>query len=246
MFHSMYIGDKNTWDDYSLVPFEKIYFPVAKQKTITTSIEGASGSLDFSTLLTGYPIYENITGSIRFYLLDSIDTRIYANAEHAFPANYSFYDIFAKIRGDLDGKTARVWLEDDPDWYYEGRVNVTTEMASPRPTVTLSYDLGPYKKARRAKKWELNGLGSSIINRQIIPEELAGPMPANFSFTVTSTSADIPAITFKCPALNIEDTRTFQPGTYTVYEWVIYKYSEILVNASSDVKVTVLYTPGRL
>ena len=208
-------------------------------------LEGASGSLDFSTLLTGYPVYKNITGSAEFYLLDRIDTRIYANTEHAFPANYSFYDIFSKIRGDLDGKYCRVWLEDDPDWYYEGRINVSDSMSSPRPKIVIGYDLGPYKKSRRALRWELGGLGS-MINRQIIDAETAGSMPANFTFTVTSSSAAIPTIEFKCPALDIDDTRTFQPGTYTVYEWVVYGHSEILVSADTTVKVNIVYTPGRL
>lgn len=242
MFHSMYIGDKNTWDDYSLVPTEKIYFPVPSQKTQIVSIEGASGSLDFSTLLTGYPIYENRRGSISFYMLDAIDTKLYANTQHAFPANYTFYDIFAKIRGDLDGKTARIWLEDDPDWYYEGRINVSDKMASPRPEIVLKYDIGPYKKARRATRWTLNGLGS-IVNRQIISSELAGAMPANFTFQVLGGAA---TVRFICEALGTDETRTFQAGTYTVYEWVIYGESSIEVTAETTVSVNITYTPGRL
>lgn len=242
MFHSMYIGDKNTWDDYSLVPVSKIYFPNPSQKVQTLDIEGASGSLDFSTLLTGYPIYGDRVGQADFYLLDAIDTKVYTNSQHAFPANYNFYDIFSKIRGDLDGKTARIWLEDDPDWYYEGRVNITDSMESPRPRIIIKYNVGPYKKARRATRWTLNGLGT-IVNRQIISAELAGPMPANFTMQVTGGQA---SVRFICEALNIDQTKTLEIGTYTLYEWVIYGASTIEVTAATGTTVSVTYTPGRL
>lgn len=241
MFHSVYVGDKNTWDDYGLVPVNKIYFPMASQKTQTATIEGASGSLDLSTYMTGYPIYDNIRGSMEFYLLDAFDAE--ANGQgYAYPKNYNFYDIFAKIRADLDGKTFQVWLEDDPDWYYEGRINVTTKMGSPRPGVTLSYDFGPYKKARRSQKYVLNGM-APIINRQIIPASVAGSMPATFTFTVTGGPADI---SFECDSLNIDESGTFQPGTYTQYDWIIYGESSIMVDAATGVSVAINYTPGRL
>lgn len=243
MYHSVYIGSKNTWDDYALVPAQKIYISTPSQKTKTVELEGASGSLDFSTLLTGYPIYGNRQGSMAFYLLDRADFKALTNNGYPYPANFTFYDIFDRLVGELDGKTFRVWLEDDPDWYYEGRINVTTAMGSPRPGVSITYNFQPYKKSRRANVWTMPGLGTSVINRQIISSELAGSMPGNFSFSVTGAEAEI---TFKCPALQINETKTFQTGSYEVFEWVVYGESTIEVSASTSSTVTVTYVNGRL
>ena len=242
MYHSLYIGDKNTWDDYNLVPSEKIYFPKANQKTQEVEIEGASGSLDFSTFVTGYPIYSNRSGNIGFYMLDAVDARSLANSGSAFPANYTFYDIFSKVYNDLDGKTFRMWLEDDPDWFYEGRVNVDCDMGKPRPKVVLSYDIGPYKKRRMAQRYTLNGMGA-IINRQIIPVEILSSMPTDFTLTVTGGPA---TVTFQCSALNINETKTLQEGTHNIYEWIMYGESALLVSAATTVKVTMEFIPGRL
>lgn len=241
MYHSLYINDKNTWDDYALIPQNKIYFPIANQKTKMVEIEGASGSLDFSNYLTGYPIYGNRTGSITFYLLDAVDARTQSNSGYPYPANYTFYDIFDKIRADLDGKQAKLWLEDDPDYYYEGRINVTTAMGSPRPTVTISYNISPYKIAKNPVAWDLNGLGS-LVARQIIPAELA-IMPVSFKFTLTGTTS---TIKFTCPMTGVEEARSFAPGTYDIYEWVIAGETEILLTASVGTTLHIEYNPGRL
>lgn len=241
MFHSMYIGDKNTWDDYSLVPQSKIYIPVASQKTKVIQIEGANGSLDLSTLLTGYPVYGQRTGTASFYLLDAIDVKALTNSGYAYPANYTFYDIFDKLRGDLDGKNANMWLEDDPDWTYHGRFNVKCAMNDPRPSVEISYALDPYKIAKTPVAYDMNGLGS-IINRTIIPAEI-GTMPASFHFILTGGEG---TITFQNPTVGIDQTRTFPAGEYTVYEWVVYGDTTILLSAGTGVHMHIEYFPGRL
>ncbi|MBO7451369.1 MAG: hypothetical protein J6U54_13475 [Clostridiales bacterium] len=242
MYHSLYIGDKNTWDDYNLVPTEKIYFTMPQQKTNVVEIEGASGSLDFSTYASGYPVYSNRTGSIGFYMLDAIDAKLYSNSGSAYPSNLTFYDIFSKIRSELDGVTAKLWLEDDPDWYYEGRINVDCAMGKPRPKVAIGYDVKPYKLRRRPQVYSLNGMGA-IINRQVIPDEILGVMPTEFKLTVTGGQA---TVTFQCPKLSINESKIFQIGTHEPYEWVMYGESTILVSAAVGVNVKMEFIPGRL
>ena len=241
MYHSMYINDKNTWDDYALVPSEKIYFPTAQQKTKVVEIEGASGALDFSTLLTGYPIYANRNGSITFYLLDAVDAKTYANAGYPYPQNYTFYDIFDKIRGELDGRQSKIWLEDDPDWYYEGRINVATTMTQPRPTAVISYDIGPYKISKNPVAYETHGAGS-LQTMITIPKEV-GTMPSSLHFTLSGGQG---TIRFYNEATGINETGTFAPGTYDIFEWVIFGETKIYLSAAVDVTLHVEYYPGRL
>lgn len=242
MFHSVYFGDKNTWDDYGLVPVNKIYIPIAKQKVSTIEIEGASGSLDLSTYLTGYPIYSAISGAFDFLLMDPWDFKVYTKNEYPYPENYNFYDIFTKLYEDLDGKECKIWLEDDPDWYYEGRINVQASMAKPRPRVVVNYTVNPYKLSKQTKTYVINGLGS-MINRQVISEAVTGSMPANFKMIVGGGQA---SVQFICEALNVNEERTFEPGTYEEFDWIIYKKSEIRVAAPTTVSVKVEYVPGRL
>lgn len=242
MYHSMFIGNKNTWDDYGLVPQNKIYFPTASQKTKVIDIEGASGSLDLSTYLTGFPLYSQRTGEIPFFLLDSSDHYMFGNG-YPWPTNYTFYDIFDRLRLDLDGRVHKMWLEDDPDWYVEGRINVTTDSStSPRPTVTLSYDIGPYKMLRRPLTWELHGLGS-IINRQIISADEAGSMPQSIRFIVTNGPA---TVGFKNDILHIDETKQFSDGDYTVYEWPVYGETAITLSAATTCTLKIYFVPGRL
>lgn len=242
MYHSMYIGDKNTWDDYSLVPVNKIYISDPSQKTNIVEIEGASGSLDLSNYITGYPVYSNRSGNATFYLLDAVDARALSNSGYAFPANYTFYDIFDQVRGDLDGKVFKCWLEDDPEWFYEGRINVATAMGKPRPGIALSYDFSPYKRKRKPLKFTLNG-ASPIITRKVLTKEEVGSAPSEITFTVTGNQAQI---TIQCAALNEYDTRLFQPGTYTLYEWVVYGETSFLVSAATGTSVSFEMSPGRV
>ena len=70
MYHSVTFGDKNTWDDWKLVAAERPFVAPPTPKTNMVDIPGASSELDFSEELTGYPTYENRTGSIEFTITD--------------------------------------------------------------------------------------------------------------------------------------------------------------------------------
>lgn len=249
MYHSLNIGNKNTWDDYSLIPESKIYIPIASQKTKSVEIEGGSGSLDFSTLITGYPIYSQLTGTINFRLMNRLDLLATTGFEYAYPANYNFYDIFAKIYAELDGFTGKVWLEDDPEWCYDGRINVQCSMAEPCSQVSIGYDFKPYKYARVPKTWTLNGLGS-IINRQIISAEDAGFAPQHAKFVLLGPTGTTATVRFVNEKLGIDSTKSLTVNTsgisYEEYEWVIYGESSLYLTAASGVSMIINHTPGRL
>ena len=66
LYHSITFGDKNTWDDWRLVPASRPLFNPPAQKVKTLDIPGGDGVIDLSQALTGYPVYQNRTGSIEF------------------------------------------------------------------------------------------------------------------------------------------------------------------------------------
>ena len=73
MYHSITFGDRNTWDDWHLIPSTRPLFNPPDAKTHYVDIPGANGQLDLIESLTGYPLYENRTGSIEFYVANGYE-----------------------------------------------------------------------------------------------------------------------------------------------------------------------------
>lgn len=132
MYHSITFGDKNTWDDWHLIPATRPVFNPPEIKTHYVDIPGANGQIDLTESLTGYPLCENRTGSIEFYV---------ANGYEDWAVLYS------KIMNYLHGKRMRATLEDDRYFYYEGRFEVNKWTSDKWwSKITIDYDVYPYKK----------------------------------------------------------------------------------------------------
>lgn len=133
MYHSITIGEKNTWDDWHLIPLTRPLFNPPPVKTNYVEIPGGDGSLDLSTVLTGRPVYGDRTGSWSFYV------------ENGF---MPWFAVYSDIMVYLHGERLRAVLEDDPDYYYEGRFSVNSwKSDKERSTITIDYTVGPYKMA---------------------------------------------------------------------------------------------------
>ena len=50
MYHSVTFGDKNTWDDWRLVPASRPVFNPPAQKVKTLEIPGGDGVIDLSLI----------------------------------------------------------------------------------------------------------------------------------------------------------------------------------------------------
>lgn len=132
MYHSITFGDKNTWDDWHLMPSSRPVFNPPSTKTHYVDIPGANGKIDLTESLTGYPVYENRTGSFEF---------IVANG-------YQDWDVlYSKIMNYLHGNKMRAYLEDEPYFYYEGRFEVNQWKSDKYYSIiVIDYDVYPYKK----------------------------------------------------------------------------------------------------
>ena len=95
MYHSVTFGDKNTWDDWRLVPASRPVFNPPAQKVKTLEIPGGDGVIDLSQSLTGYPVYQNRTGSIEFIVMNDFiqnyNSDIYPQEPEELPAQWGFY-----------------------------------------------------------------------------------------------------------------------------------------------------------
>ena len=130
MYHSIYFGEKNTWDDWKLVPAEFPRFKPPEAKTSIIEIPGADGSLDLTESLTGDVKFKNRTGSLTFY---------------AYDEGREWYNYYFDMINYLHGQEMRVVLEDDPIYYWIGRFSVNEWKSNPPTNIVVDYNVHPYK-----------------------------------------------------------------------------------------------------
>lgn len=132
MYHSINISGKNTWTEWRLIPSSRPLVEMPSPKTEYADLPGRATPVDLSEVLTGHLLYGTRTGEWNFYATN----------------DYTAYD-WVKLRNALasyiHGKYHRVILEDEPDWYYEGRLTFDWDTEENWSMVTIGYDLGPFK-----------------------------------------------------------------------------------------------------
>lgn len=129
--HSIKFGDKDSWEDWHLIPTSKPVISPPSVKVKQVDIPGTNGVMDLSSVLTGYPTYGNRTGSLEFILAPGFD--YWENAK-------------ALIMGYLHGKITKVYLKDDPDHYYIGMLSVNGLKSDAKTNgITINYDLQPFR-----------------------------------------------------------------------------------------------------
>lgn len=141
MYHSITYGDKNTWDDWHIVPATRPVFSPPDVKTNYVDVPGADGHIDISEALSGEVLYKNRSGSTTFYVMNG-----YKPWEH----------LYSEIMNYLHGQRMHVYLEDDPYYYYEGRFSVNSwKSDKSRSEIVIDYNLSPYKinKFSSAEPW---------------------------------------------------------------------------------------------
>lgn len=153
MYHSIIIGDKNTWDDWHLVPTKRPFVAPPDVNTKYADVPGRDGQLDLSTALTGKPTYANRSGQWDFYIDNDF---------------LPWYELYSRIMNYVHGKQFKMVLEDDPYFYYEGRLSVPNySPGSNWSQISLSYIVGPYKKlldgASRAWIWDTFNLQTGVV-----------------------------------------------------------------------------------
>lgn len=167
-YHSINFGNKNTWDDWHLIPSSRPVFAVPKMKTNVIEVEGGDGVIDLSTALTGFPVYSNREGSFEFIVVND-----YGN----------WKDRYSEIMNYLHGRTVQATLEDDPDYYYEGLFTVDGWESPSDGTwsnITINYSVKPYKISKTENSIIINSSTPVDISDQL------GSMPVSPTFTVTS------------------------------------------------------------
>lgn len=123
--------NRETWEDWHLVPTSRPVFNPPKTKTNYIEIPGSNSQLDLTEVVSGEPVYENREGSLEFLVMNGYE---------------SWIAIYTKIMKFLHGKTLKCCLEDDPGYYYQGRFFVNEWKSDPHYSlITIDYIVDPYK-----------------------------------------------------------------------------------------------------
>lgn len=122
-------GNYHSFNDFSLILASK-ELGAPTVKTMTIDIAGADGSLDLTDFF-GEPKYENVIHKFQF-------STIVSQSE--------FAATFSTVKNALHGKKMRIILDDDPQYYYVGRLAVSS-FTSQRGigNIDIQADCEPYK-----------------------------------------------------------------------------------------------------
>lgn len=132
MYHSVIFDDEiNTWDDWGLVPNPIPVIASPELKMVEYELPISNGLLDNTDLLTGEPLYENREGSLSFYI---------------YRRDKLWCSLYSDILDYLHGRVRKMVLEDDPNYFYNGRFEVDGwETGDDYSQITINYSLDPYK-----------------------------------------------------------------------------------------------------
>lgn len=129
----IHYGDKykNTWEDWFLVPTSRPTIKPPSPKLMVMDIPGGNGFVDLTESLTGEVTYSARQGDLEF-IVDN--------------GHKDWTILYSEISNYLHGKRMKVVLEDDPGYYYRGRVSVNEWKSEPHNSkIVLSYILDPFK-----------------------------------------------------------------------------------------------------
>lgn len=109
--------------------------PIPKTKYV--EVPGADGAIDMTDTLTGYTQYQNRLIKFEFILMAG---------REKWPAIYS------DLLDTLHGRKFRITFDDDPDYYYTGRVTVDKwDAAKVTSIITMTAEVEPFKTERVGK-----------------------------------------------------------------------------------------------
>lgn len=255
MYHSITFGEKNTWDDWKLVPTSRPVFNPPELKRRTIEIPGADGFIDLSEALTGYPVYENREGSFEFTVLNGYKT---------------WYDAFSDICDYLHGQQMKAILEDDKNYFYEGRFTVDEWKSNKgNSSITINYSVHPYKwsvKGSLDDEWEWDPFNfrtgvifSAFYSKKAVPEQgltltydnsLIGRAPVCPKFIISTSNRNGMTIQFENKDLKInKEVTANKDGIYQFPEIVFYGSSvkmHFSCHSSETGTVSIDFRQGRL
>lgn len=250
MIQSITFGDKNTWDDWKILPTERPVFAPPKLKTTYIDIPGGNGALDLSESLTGYPIYENRTGTFKFRVMNDY---------------VEWHERYTEIMEYLHGRLMNAVLADDPNYFYRGRFTVDGwASGNTWSEITIGYTVEPYKWSIKSSLdpwlWDPFNFEKDIASERLFsnitinsPSSwinntfdgiLFGKMPISPVFNVSNSSGL--NVRFTNERLDIDETIYLSNGKNEIPSFVFYGQSSYTIMFKGVGTVSIDFRVGRL
>ena len=235
--HSVTFGDKNTWDDWHLIPSTRPLFAPPTVRTVSQTIPGMQGTLDLTEALTGYPLYDNRTGSLEFIVA---------------PGYKSWYETYSDVMNYLHGKKMEAYLDDDQYFRYEGRFAVNQWASDEQySTITIEYNCYPFKMEPNSSNedwlWDPFSFVDGVI-RNFKNLEVDGTLAVRIAptydyqspeFTVTTSASSGMDVQFGGQTYHLDEGTSVEPN-------IVIKDSEVTLTFVGNGTVSIDMRGGRL
>lgn len=233
MYHSITIGDKNTWDDWHLIPETRPLVNPPPVKSNYIEIPGGDGVLDLTTAMTGKPLYNNRTGSWNFIVQNGFK---------------DWSVLYSEIMAYLHGQALKAVLEDDASFYYEGRFSVNQWKSDKDfSRIVIDYNVGPYKQyVAGSDKWLWDTFNFTTDTIRYYKNLIVS---GSLSIVVIGDMMDtIPVLVSSVDGMKINNngvTHTLSRGANHFNDIVIHQ-GENVFNFTGNGRVTINIVGGRL
>ena len=197
--------DFHSYDEWGLI-LQKQEIGAPEPKKIQVEIEGGDGVLDLTDFF-GEVKYKNRTLSFTFSK-PGISQR-------------EFLTLYSTVQGAIHGKKMKVILDDDPNCYYFGRVEINKWKSNRNiGEIVIEVDAEPYKNEIGVSSFMQNVKSNatlSIINSQkpVVPKITSN---AEFLISFGGFNDVYPAGTFTIPELELKEgiNQVYVEGTGTI------------------------------
>ena len=209
-------GNLHSYRDLNLILAEKV-IGTPSPKTELIEIPGSDGVLDFTEFFDGIK-YNNRKLSFEFSTM--------------VPQS-EFMSLFSTVQNALHGQKLTIFLDDDPEWYYIGRISVSEWKADKIiGKLTIDCDCEPYKYKMTSQA--VNLCGKNLLNLN----NVVNTRPAYWTKTETGFAFDRGTATgngsvyFEIPVVKGK-TYTFSARgtTYTGTNPSLYVYNNFVERA---------------
>lgn len=152
-------GSYHSWNDFQLILASKT-IGTPSPKTETVDIPGGDGVLDYTDFF-GETKYGNRNLTFEFSTM-------------VIPTD--FMSLFSTVQNALHGKKLPIILDEDPEWYYTGRISVSEWKADRNiGKLTIDCDCEPYKYQISTTVITKAISGTSVITlansrKRVVPE----------------------------------------------------------------------------
>lgn len=241
MYHSVdFIVDDettyNTWDDWHLIPSKRPSVAPPAPVTKYIDIPGFDGQVDITPDLNGSVSYGMRSGSWQFIMSPDFDDRTWS-------IHYS------DIMNAINGRNVKIMLEDDPDYYYEGRVSVSAfESEKEWSTVTINYICMPFKRELTSSNddwlWDEFNFEIGVI-RDYSSIRVNGELDIRIVGSVVRIAPDITVdapmtITYNNFTKEFPTAGTYHPGEFAILD------GEHVMHVVGTGTITISYRGGSM